>query len=100
MSFGRERLLGIRFYDDLVDYSLGLEDYKQIAPSGRSRTGKVDYFNMWQGIVPSPQAAGVNTGLPHYYKPGQFAYLPAGLKEDDHVACRGDRPHRFTSPRR
>ena len=30
-ELGPERLLGIRFYDDLVDYSLGLEDYKRIA---------------------------------------------------------------------
>ena len=78
-ELGRERLLGIRFYDDLVDYSLGLEDYKQIARLVEA-DGKVDYFNMWQGIVPSPRS-GREHWPPHYYKPGQFAYLPAGLKE-------------------
>lgn len=78
-ELGRERLLGIRFYDDLVDYSLGLEDYKQVARLVEA-DGKVDYFNMWQGIVPSPRS-GREHWPPHYYKPGQFAYLPAGLKE-------------------
>ncbi len=78
-ELGPERLLGIRFYDDLVDYSLGLEDYKQIARLVEAG-GKVDYFNMWQGIVPSPRS-GREHWPPHYYKPGQFAYLPAGLKE-------------------
>ena len=78
-ELGPERLLGIRFYDDLVDYSLGLEDYKQIARLVEA-DGKVNYFNMWQGIVPSPRS-GREHWPPHYYKPGQFAYLPAGLKE-------------------
>ena len=78
-ELGPERLLGIRFYDDLVDYSLGLEDYKRIAPWVEAK-GKVDYFNMWRGVVPSPKS-GREHWPPHYYKPGQFAYLPAGLKE-------------------
>ena len=51
-GLGPELLLGIRFYDDLVDYSLGLEDYKRIAPLVEA-TGKIDYLNMWRGIVPS-----------------------------------------------
>ena len=78
-ELGPERLLGIRFYDDLVDYSLGLEDYKRVAGLVEAG-GKVNYFNMWQGIVPSPRS-GREHWPPHYYKPGQFAYLPAGLKE-------------------
>ena len=41
-ELGRERLLGIRFYDDLVDYSLGLEDYKQVARLvGSGRQGRL-----------------------------------------------------------
>ena len=78
-GLGPERLLGIRFYDDLVDYSLGLEDYKRIAPLIEA-VGKVDYFNMWRGIVPSLRS-GREHWPSHYYKPGAFAYLPAGLKE-------------------
>ncbi|MSP67610.1 MAG: FAD-dependent oxidoreductase [Alphaproteobacteria bacterium] len=78
-ELGAERLLGVRFYDDLVDYSLGLEDYKKVARL-LEQDGKVDYFNMWQGIVPSPRS-GREHWPSHYYKPGQFAHLPAGLKQ-------------------
>ena len=77
-EIGPERLLGVRFYDDLVDYSLGLEDYKQVASLLEQR-GKVDYFNMWQGLVSSPRS-GREHWPSHDYKPGQFAHLPAGLK--------------------
>jgi NADPH-dependent 2,4-dienoyl-CoA reductase/sulfur reductase-like enzyme len=78
-ALGPDRLLGIRFYDDLVDYSLGLEDYKQMVGI-IEQAGKVDYFNMWQGLVASPRSG--RDHWPSYYsKPGQFAYLPAGLKE-------------------
>ena len=78
-ALGPDRLLGIRFYDDLVDYSLGLEDYKQMVVRIEA-AGKVDYFNMWQGLVASPRSG--REHWPSYYsKPGQFAYLPAGLKE-------------------
>ena len=42
--------------------------------------GKVDYFNMWQGIVPSPRSG--RTHWPaHYCTPGAFAHLPRGIKE-------------------
>jgi 2,4-dienoyl-CoA reductase-like NADH-dependent reductase (Old Yellow Enzyme family) len=78
-ELGPELLLGIRFYDDLVDYSLGLEDYKQVARL-LEQAGKVDYFNMWQGIVPSPRS-GRDHWPAHYQEPGAFAHLPAGLKE-------------------
>ncbi|MBH64352.1 MAG: hypothetical protein CL569_18275 [Alphaproteobacteria bacterium] len=78
-AVGPERPLGIRFYDDLVDYSLVLEDYKQMVGTIEA-AGKVDYFNMWQGLVASPRS-GREHWPSHYYKPGQFAHLPAGLKE-------------------
>ncbi len=78
-ELGPRLLLGVRFYDDLVEYSLRLEDYKNVAQI-LERDGKVDYFNMWQGIVPSPKSG--RTHWPsHHYDPGQFSYLPAGLKE-------------------
>ena len=92
-ELGPERLLGIRFYDDLVDYSLGLEDYKRVA-SLVEAGGKVNYFNMWQGIVPSPRS-GREHWPPHYYKPGQFAYLPAGLKEATTLPVVGHGAHRL-----
>ena len=78
-ELGPDRLLGIRFYDDLADYGLALDDYKQIAPL-LEQAGKVDYFNMWQGIVPSPKSGRAHWPS-YYYEPGQFTKLSAGLKE-------------------
>ena len=78
-ELGSDRLLGIRLYDDLVDYSLNLEDYKQVARMLEAG-GKVDYFNMWQGIVQSPKSGRAHWPA-HYYEPGAFAHLPASLKE-------------------
>ncbi len=77
-ALGRERLLGIRFYDDLEDYSLRLADYQQVARLLQTH-GKVDYFNMWQGIVPSPKSGRAHWPS-HHYPPGAFAHLPQGLK--------------------
>ena len=77
-ALGPERIVGVRLYDDLVDYGLDLEDHKQIAVL-LEKGGKVDYLNMWQGIVPSLKSG--RTHWPsYYYEPGQFAYLPAALK--------------------
>ena len=77
-ELGSDRLVGIRFYDDLVEYSLTVEDYKVI---GRllEADGTVDYFNMWQGIVPSFKSGRAHWPS-YYYQPGQFANLPAALK--------------------
>ena len=78
-SLGAERILGIRLYDDHEDYSLRLEDYKKVAVLLQAH-GKVDYFNMWQGLVLSPKSG--RTHWPsHYYAPGAFAHLPKGIKE-------------------
>ena len=78
-AIGRERILGIRMYDDLEDYSLRLDDYKQVARLLEAH-GKVDYFNMWQGLVPSPRSGRAHWPA-HYYPPGAFAHLPRGIKE-------------------
>jgi 2,4-dienoyl-CoA reductase-like NADH-dependent reductase (Old Yellow Enzyme family)/thioredoxin reductase len=78
-ALGADRLLGIRFYDDHEDYSLRLADYRQVATLLEAHA-KVDYFNMWQGIVPSPRSG--RTHWPsHHHEPGAFAALPRGLKE-------------------
>jgi 2,4-dienoyl-CoA reductase-like NADH-dependent reductase (Old Yellow Enzyme family) len=78
-ALGPERLLGIRFYDDHEDYSLRLDDHKLVARLLQAH-GRVDYFNMWQGIVPSPRS-GRSHWPSHHYEPGAFAGLPRGLKE-------------------
>jgi len=79
-ALGADRLLGIRFYDDHEAYGLGLDDYREVARLLEA-DGQVDYFNMWQGIVPSPRSG--RTHWPsHHYEPGAFAGLPRGLKAD------------------
>ena len=78
-ALGPDLLLGVRMYDDLVDYSLDLDDLKFMAPLLES-TGMLDYFNVWLGVVPDLRSGRVHWG-PHYYEPGQFAYLAAGVKE-------------------
>ena len=78
-ELGGDRLLGVRLYDDLVDYSLDLEDYKHVARLLEAG-GKIDYFNMWQGIVQSPKSGRAHWPA-HDYEPGAFAHLPTGLKE-------------------
>lgn len=77
-GLGPERLVGVRLYDDLVDYGLDLQDHMDIAKLLET-TGKVDYLNMWQGIVQSPKSGRAHWPS-YYYEPGAFAHLPAGLK--------------------
>ena len=77
-ALGSERLLGVRLYDDHEDYSLRLTDYQQVAVN-LEKQGKVDYFNMWQGLVLSPRSG--RTHWPaHDYPPGAFARLSSGIK--------------------
>ncbi len=78
-ALGPDLMLGVRMYDDRVDYSLDLDDLKFIAPLLES-TGMLDYFNVWLGAVADLRSGRVHWG-PHYYEPGQFAYLAAGVKE-------------------
>ena len=77
-ALGTDLILGVRLYDDHEDYSLRLDDYKQVAVN-LEKHGKVDYFNMWQGLVLSPKS-GRTHWPPHYYPPGSFAHLPQGIK--------------------
>jgi 2,4-dienoyl-CoA reductase-like NADH-dependent reductase (Old Yellow Enzyme family)/thioredoxin reductase len=77
-ELGRTRLIGVRLYDDLEEYSMQLADYVELARL-LSRDGSVDYFNMWQGIVPSGRS-GRQHWPSYYYKPGQFVHLSAAVK--------------------
>ena len=75
---GTERLVGVRLYDDMVDYGLSYQDYLEVGKLLEA-TGKVDYLNMWQGIVPSPKSGRAHWPS-YYYEPGAFAHLAEGLK--------------------
>ena len=77
-AVGAAHLIGVRLYDDLVDYGLTYQDYLEVAKLLEA-TGKVDYLNMWQGVVPSPKSGRAHWPS-YYYAPGAFAHLPEGLK--------------------
>ena len=77
-ELGAERLLGVRLYDDVMDYSVQLPDLVGLARI-LDREGLVDYFNIWHGIVPSPRQGRAHWPS-HYYGPGAFTYLPAAVK--------------------
>ena len=77
-ELGAERILGIRLYDDVVDYSLRLSDLVELSRL-LDRENLVDYFNIWHGIVPSPRQGRMHWPS-HYYEPGAFTYLPEAVK--------------------
>ena len=77
-ELGAERILGIRLYDDVMDYSLKLADLVELSRL-LDRTGLVDYFNIWHGIVPSPKQGRMHWPS-YYYGPGAFTYLPEAVK--------------------
>ena len=77
-ELGAARLLGVRLYDDVMDYSLRLADLVELARL-LDREDLVDYFNIWHGIVPSPRQGRMHWPS-HYYAPGAFTYLPEAVK--------------------
>ena len=78
-ALGPDLLLGVRMYDDMVEYSLGLEDLRQIAPLLEA-TGCLDYVNVWLGTIGEPRSNRAHWGS-YYYEPGQFAPLAAAIKQ-------------------
>ena len=78
-QIGPNLLLGVRMYDDMVDYSLRLPDLRRIAPLLEA-TGLLDYFNIWVGVIPDLRSNRAHWAS-YYYEPGQFAYLAAEIKE-------------------
>ena len=72
-------LLGVRFTDDFLDYSLSLQDLKQIVPRLEA-TKKLDYISVAGGTNYDLKSA-ANIIPSHYYRPGQFASLSAEIKK-------------------
>lgn len=77
-EIGAERILGIRLYDDVMDYSLRLADLVELARI-LDRESLVDYFNIWNGIVVSPKQGRAHWPS-YYYQPGAFTHLSAAVK--------------------
>ena len=77
-EIGADRMLGIRLYDDVMDYSLQLPDLVELARV-LDRENLVDYFNIWNGIVMSPRQGRAHWPS-YYYQPGAFTHLSAAVK--------------------
>ena len=77
-ELGPDRLVGIRMYDDMVEYSMQLEDYVELARL-LERDGIVDYLNMWHGIVPNARQGRMHWPS-YYYGPGAFVHLSQAIK--------------------
>ena len=97
-ALGPDLLLGVRLYDDMVDYSIGMNELKAIAPL-LERTGAIDYLNVWQGAIPDPKTFADH--WPSYYRePGQFVYKANEIKQLVNLPVPGRRPHRLPRSRR
>ena len=75
---GHDRLVGVRMYDDMVDYSMQLAEYVELAKL-LEREKLVDYFNMWHAIASMPRQGRAHWPS-YYFEPGAFAHLPAAIK--------------------
>lgn len=78
-ALGPDLILGVRLYDDMVDYSLGLDDLKKIAPP-LELTGHLDYFNVWLGTIGDLRSNRLHYGS-YYCEAEQFAYLASNVKQ-------------------
>ena len=78
-ALGPDLLLGVRLYDDLVNYSIVYEDLKTIAQL-LDASGLLDYLNIWIGTMPGERSVRHHVP-PYYHAPGEFAWRPEGIKE-------------------
>jgi 2,4-dienoyl-CoA reductase-like NADH-dependent reductase (Old Yellow Enzyme family)/thioredoxin reductase len=77
-GIGKDRILGVRMYDDKVEYSMQLEDHVELARL-LELDGQVDYFNVWHAITPSPREGRAHWPS-YYYDPGAFVHLSEAVK--------------------
>lgn len=78
-GIGADRMLGVRLYDDGVDWSMRLEDHVELAKI-LEREGLVDYINIWQAITSIPKSGRMHWPS-HYYETGAFVHLPQAMKD-------------------
>jgi thioredoxin reductase len=77
-ELGKDRILGVRMYDDKVEYSMQLKDHVELAKLLEA-DGQVDYFNVWHAITPSPREGRAHWPS-YYYDPGAFVHLSEAVK--------------------
>jgi 2,4-dienoyl-CoA reductase-like NADH-dependent reductase (Old Yellow Enzyme family)/thioredoxin reductase len=77
-ELGSDRLLGVRMYDDLADWSMQLGDYVELAKR-LEQDGVIDYLNMWHAVTSIPRQGRMHWPS-YYYEPGAFVGLSAAIK--------------------
>ena len=78
-GLGPDLLLGVRLYDDLVDYSIDFEDGKTIAQM-LDNSGLLDYLNVWIGNMVNEVSNRYHVP-PYYTEPGEFAWRAEEMKK-------------------
>jgi 2,4-dienoyl-CoA reductase-like NADH-dependent reductase (Old Yellow Enzyme family)/thioredoxin reductase len=78
-GIGQERILGVRLYDDGVDYSMGLRDHVELAKILEA-DNLVDYINIWQAITSIPRNGRAHWPS-HYFETGAFVHLSQAMKD-------------------
>jgi 2,4-dienoyl-CoA reductase-like NADH-dependent reductase (Old Yellow Enzyme family)/thioredoxin reductase len=78
-GIGADRMLGVRLYDDGVEWSMTLADHVQLAKV-LEREHLVDYVNIWQAITSIPKSGRMHWPS-HYYETGAFVHLSQAMKD-------------------
>ncbi|RLA53151.1 MAG: hypothetical protein DRR42_05655 [Gammaproteobacteria bacterium] len=77
-ELGPDKIIGVRMYDDKVEYSMQLHDHIELAKL-LEKDGIVDYLNIWHAITASPREGRAHWPS-YYYEPGAFLNLPVAIK--------------------
>ncbi|HEX5016601.1 MAG TPA: FAD-dependent oxidoreductase [Actinomycetes bacterium] len=78
-GIGADRMLGVRLYDDGVEWSMSLPDHVELAKV-LERERLVDYINVWQAITSIPKSGRMHWPS-HYYETGAFVHLSQAMKD-------------------
>jgi 2,4-dienoyl-CoA reductase-like NADH-dependent reductase (Old Yellow Enzyme family)/NADPH-dependent 2,4-dienoyl-CoA reductase/sulfur reductase-like enzyme len=78
-GIGKDRILGVRLYDDGVDYSMSLPEHVELAKILEAEQ-LVDYINIWQAITSIPRSGRAHWPS-HYFETGAFVHLSEAMKD-------------------
>lgn len=78
-GIGKDRILGVRLYDDGVDYSMSLPDHVELAKILEAEQ-LVDYISIWQAITSIPRSGRAHWPS-HYFETGAFIHLSEAMKD-------------------
>ncbi|MFM9557583.1 oxidoreductase [Streptomyces caniscabiei] len=78
-GIGKDRILGVRLYDDGVDYSMSLPEHVELAKILEAER-LVDYISVWQAITSIPRSGRAHWPS-HYFETGAFVHLSEAMKD-------------------